>query len=222
MSSASGSGCPHVVGESQDRNPDQSATLGNGALSATGDSNVGAGSVKEEPAVRPRWSLPFVVPSSNAPNPVSYKVVHGGPPIELRMVGHHLVEPSPISHEWSAWYEPHVRRPTLSRSVSVGVNPPSVGLTSRNVSVGRDDWEQLPDQFDDILVQSDGYPSNGRPLLPPSTPLYNKFDGGMPHAGLGCLNYEPISLRNIRVGRPAVALGLHIGEVVRFGTRTFI
>ena len=51
------------------------------------------------------------------------------------MVNDHWVRPDLVSHEWSAWCKPYVRRPALGRSASVEVNPPSVGHASRNVSV---------------------------------------------------------------------------------------
>ena len=110
----------------------------------------------------------------------------------------------------------------LSRSVSVEVNPPSVGHVSGDVSVGHDDWKQLHDQFDDTLVVFYCYPSSGRQSFPPHTPQCNKLFDGKPIAGLGCLTVELFGVRNIRVGRPSTADGLHIGEVVRFGTRTFV
>ena len=85
--SASSSGYPRIVGGGQDGNPYRSAALKNGALCAPCDKKVDAGSVKEEPAVRPRWPLPFDVPSSIALNLVSYKACLDGTRIELRMVG---------------------------------------------------------------------------------------------------------------------------------------
>ena len=223
VSSASSSGCPLVVGGRQDGNLDQSAPFNDGALNTPSSNRAVAGSVEEELAVRPRWSLPFYVPSSDAPNPVSFKGGHHGPAVELRMVGRQWIEPGPISHEWSAWCKPNIRRPVLSRSASVEVNPPSVVHASGNVAVdGGDGLEYPKDQFDDVLVQSYGYPGNGRQSFPPHTPLYNKFVGGVPSAGFCSLVFEPIRLRNIRVGRLAIAIGLHIVGVVRFETRTFI
>ena len=76
-------------------------------------------------------------------------------------------------------------------------------------------------QFDHVLVQCYGYPNNGRQLFPSCTPLYNKFVGSVPATDLGSLT-PPVRLRNIKVGRPAVANRLHVGEVVRFEGRTFI
>ena len=97
----------------------------------------------------------------------------------------------------------------MSRSVSVEVGPPSDVHASENVSVdGGNGLEYPEDQFDDILVQSYGYPGNGRQSLPPHTPLYNKFVGGVPSAGLCSLVFEPIRFRNIRVGGPAIAIGV--------------
>ena len=150
VSPASGSGCRHVVGGSQDGNPGESATLTNGALSAPVGNKVDAGSVKEEPAVHPRWSLPLVVPSSDAPNPVSHRYGLGiANPVEFRMLGRQWISAEPVSHEFSAWYKPSVRRP--SRSASVEVNPPSVGHTPECVSVDCSDREQSSDQFDCIF-----------------------------------------------------------------------
>ena len=86
--------------------------------SAPGDKKVDAGSVKEQPAVRPRWSLPFFVPSSDALNPVSHRCGPGiTDPVEFRKLGRHWVSAEPVSHEFSAWYKPSIRRPVSSRSV---------------------------------------------------------------------------------------------------------
>ena len=76
-------------------------------------------------------------------------------------------------------------------------------------------------QFDDVLVQSYGYPGNGRQLFPPHTPLFNTFAGRVPIGGLGNIN-GPIRLYNIKIDRPAIAHRLHIGKVARFEGRTFI
>ena len=64
-------------------------------------------------------------------------------------------------------------------------------------------------------------PGNGMQLFPSCTPLYNKFAGGVPAVGLGGVG-RPIRPRNIRIGRPAIANRLHIGEGVRFQGRTLI
>ena len=88
-----------------------------------------------------------------------------------------------------------------------------------------DGWrEDLKDQFDDVLVQSYGYRGNGKQLFPPHTPLYNKFVGGVLAAVFIAVDgiYGSTRLRNIRVGRPAIANRLHIGEVARFEARTRI
>ena len=76
-------------------------------------------------------------------------------------------------------------------------------------------------EFDGVLVQSYGYPGNGRQLFPSCTPLYKKFAGVVPANVLVSLK-DPVRLRNIRVGKPAIAHRLHIGEVVRFEARTII
>ena len=234
MSFASSFSFPRVFGESQDGDLGRPAALKNGALSAPSSKRVGAGSVEEELAVRPRWPLPFVVPSFDAPNPLSYKGCHHGPPIELRMVGRHWVNPGPISHEWSAWCKPHIRRPVLARSSSLDVGPPTpcTGNTPRRVSVGEDDRlhigrlqfpgvEDLEYQFDDTLVQSYAYPGSGRRLFPSGTPLYNKFVGRVPAINLGGLS-SSVCLRNRMIGGPAIADRLHVGEAVRFESRTSI
>ena len=110
----------------------------------------------------------------------------------------------------------------LSRASSVTVKPPSVDHALRRVPGGYEYWQTgLADQFDDALVRFYDYPGDGIQLFPPHSPLYNKYVGGTPHAGLDCLIYEPIRLRNIRVGKPAVVEGLHLGGVSRFMTRTF-
>ena len=115
----------------------------------------------------------------------------------------------------------------LSRSPSLEVGPPSVGRAPGNVAVDGDDrllrpgLGDLKHQFDDILVQSYGYPGSGRRLLASCAPLYIKFVGVVPASGLASV-VGPIRLRNIRVGKPAIAHRLHIGEVVRFEGRTLI
>ena len=157
VSSASSSGCPRVVGERQDGNLGRSATLNDGVVSTPSSNRVVAGSVKEDLAVRS-----FAVRSFVLSWPGSCRVFVNGPPNEMRMVGRQWVEPDPISHEWSAWYKPNIRRPVLSRSAS-SVNPPSVGRVSENVSVDRDGWrEDLRDHFDDILLRSYGYLGSGK------------------------------------------------------------
>ena len=100
-----------------------------------------------------------------------------------------------------------VRRLALSRSASVEGNPPSVSFASRYVMARFGCWRQRSDQFDDILVRYYGYPANGRQLLPPNTPLYNKFSGGELPARLHLEVVGTICFRNIKVGEPAVANG---------------
>ena len=237
MSSASGSGCLRVVGESRDGNLDQSATLNDGALSAPGNKKVGASNVEEELAVCSPVARSSVVRSSVVPNLVSYRtpVVDGVPcaRIEMRMLGDRWVEPDPVSHEWSAWCRPNIRRPMLSRPPSLDVGPPNVGNAPRSVPVGEDDRlhvgrvqypgveDLIKPQFDDVLVQPYGYPNNGEQLFPSCTPLYNKFVGRVPATDLGNLT-TPVRLRNVRIGRPAIANRLHVGEIVRFESHTLI
>ena len=223
--------------------------MNDGVLSAPSSNKVDAGGVKEEPAARSSVACspvarssaarsfvarPFVVPSSDAPNPVSYRVRSDGPRVEMRMVGSHWVEPDPISHEFSAWYKPSIRRPVvLSRSPSLDVGSPSAGNARHGVSDDEDDRlhidrlqhpgveDLVKPQFDDVLVQSYGYAGNGRQQLPPCTPLFNKFACVVPAGGLGSVA-SPVRLRNIRIARPAIADRLHVGEVARFESRTFI
>ena len=127
--------------------------------------------------------------------------------------------------------------PVLNHSDTVEVNsvevcPPSVDHMSRHVSAGPAiSWEYLRECFDDTLVQSyadpfSGHPpGNDRPRLPPHTPLYNKYVGCGSLMFLSKCNkgnefYGPF--RNIKIGKPAIGGGLHIGEMVRFQTRTFV
>ena len=175
VSSASSSGCPRVVGGSQGWNLDKSAALKNGAISAPGDNKIGACGVKKELVVRLRWSLLLVVPSSVALNLVSYKGCRDGTRIEMRMVGRDWVRPDLISHEFLAWYKPHVGRPVLIRSSSLDVGLPTrcAGSIPRSASEGGDDRlhigrlqffgvEGFEHQFDDTFVRSYGYPGSGR------------------------------------------------------------
>ena len=119
----------------------------------------------------------------------------------------------------------------LSRPPSLEVGPPSVGNAPRSTPVGEDDdvhigrlqlpgVDELVDQFDDILVRFYGYSSDGRPLFPSYTPLYNKFVGRVLASGLAGLS--SIRLRNLRIGKPAIVDKLHVGEVVRFRHSTLI
>ena len=138
-SSASSSSCHRVSGKGQDGNLDQSAISKSGARNAPGDKKVDAGNVKEELAVLPRWARPFYVPSSDMPNLFSHLCGYGRPPLELRMLGSQWISAEPVSNEFSVWYKPNVRRPSLSRSRSLDVGPPSVGNAPRGASVGEDD-----------------------------------------------------------------------------------
>ena len=76
-------------------------------------------------------------------------------------------------------------------------------------------------EFDDSLVRCYGYPGNGGQLFPLHAPLYNKHIGGKFPEDLDYFTYDPISLRNIRVGKPAAVGGLHVGGVSRFAICTF-
>ena len=70
------------------------------------------------------------------------------------------------------------------------------------------------DQYDEIFVWWYGWSANGRQQLPINTHLYNKFVGEMFAYGFQAVKH-PARLRNMRIGHPAVADRLHIGEVVR-------
>ena len=195
-------------------------------------------SVARSSVARPAWARPLVVPSSVDPNPVSYlsPVVDGvrGPLVELRRLGRQLVSSHPISNELPARYKPIVRRPVvLGRSSSLDVGPPSAGNTPRSLSIGEDDEthirifefpgleELIKPQFDDVLVESYGYPGTGRQLFPRCTTLFNKFAGVAPASGLESIA-SPVRFRNIRTGKPAIAHRSHVGGVALFEGRTFI
>ena len=243
VSSASSVRSSSVVDGGQCGNRGRSATLNGGVLSAPRGNRVDAGGVKEELAVRSSVARSLAVRSSAArssvarssvvPSPVSRRVpvvndLHGAP-IAMRMLGRQWVTPGPISHGRSAWYTLSVRRPVvLSRSSSLEVGPPSVGNAPESVSVDGDDRllclgvvDLIKLQFDDVLVQSYGYPGNGGQLLPCCTPLFNKLACVVPAGGSASVA-SPVRLSNIRIGRPAIASRMHVWEVVRFQRRTFI
>ena len=120
------------------------------------------------------------------------------------------------------------RGPVSCRSTPFEVNHPDVDHALSSVPEGRDYWKQFDDghfdgdQFDDTLIRCYGYPKKGRQLCPPHTLLYNKYVGGKLKTDLDCFIFEPIRLRNIRVGKPAVVEGLHVGGVSRFMAHTFV
>ena len=98
------------------------------------------------------------------PNLVSHRCGYGRPPFEFRMLGSQWSSAEPVSTELSAWYGHNIRRPVLSRSLSLEVGPPSVGGAPRSASVGEDDdvhigrlqfpgVYELVDQFDCIFVR---------------------------------------------------------------------
>ena len=114
------------------------------------------------------------------------------------------------------------------RSPPVKVNHPHVDFALDSVPEGRVWWDKSMrgqfsvDQFDDTLVRFYGYPDSDRQVLPPHTPRYNKWIGRKPEIGSPDVINRPICLRNIRVGKPAVHGGLHIGGVSRFMPHTFV
>ena len=228
FSSASSARESHVVGNGRVGNRGHLSASGGGALSAPSRSTVDAVSVKEEFVVRSFVARSSAVRSSVVSRPVSYRVLKIGPPIEIRLVGRQWVKPGLISHEWSAWCKPNVRsQVALSQSSPVEVELSSVGHAPEDVAMDGGDRVlylgvgDLRHQFDDILFRSYVCFGNGRQFFPSCSPLYDKFAGVVPASGLsGVIN--PIRLRNVRVGRPAIAQRLHAGEVARSEGRTFI
>ena len=115
------------------------------------------------------------------------------------------------------------------RSTPVRVGPPIVDLALDNVPgvPGCEDKHSYsadqPDEFDDSLVPCYGHPGDGRQVLPPNAPLYNKYVDGKPREDLCDLSKSlPIRVRNGRIGQPLVIEGLHVGGVSRFKARTFV
>ena len=98
-----------------------------------------------------------------------------------------------------------VRGSAVGRSASMEVNPPSVGHTSKNVAVSRND----------TLVRSRG-PIDCPQIVSRHEFHYNKLIGGVRAA------IDPIHFRNIRTGMPAIEGGWHIGKSERFATRTYV
>ena len=80
--------------------------------------------------------------------------------------------------------------------------------------------------LDDMLFHHFSYPSNGRPLLHISTPLFNKLVGKINAAGMWdvCLRRSRgwVHLRNIKIGEVAIIRTLRIGAVARVGGFTYI
>ena len=111
-------------------------------------------------------------------------------------------------------------------SIQVEVNHPNVDLALSSVPGGRGFWNRWSDidpndEFDDTLVPFYGHP--GRQLLPPNAPMYNKYVDKNRHVGLGGSEGPiPIRVRNIRVSKPLVIKGLHVGGVSRLAHRTFV
>ena len=118
------------------------------------------------------------------------------------------------------------------RSTPVKVGPPIVAHALNNVPGGRGYWNKCRDkysdadrfdEFDDTLVPFYGHRGNGRQLLPPNAPLYNKYVDGKPREDLRDLaKLIPIRARNIRIGKTLIIEGLHVGGVSRFKARTFV
>ena len=219
VSSASGYGLPRVDG-----NPGSSATLNVGALSApSGNSKVVQNrtrhmvvqtdpppelvfkeprSVKEEPTVRSSV-VTFVVAFALCSNKALVASAGQGPV---------------LSHSGPVEVE------------SVEVCPPSVDHLSRRVSVGLlDNWNYPRECFDEVLEKFYGrFMWSGRPELPHHANLYDKFAGKGSSVDLpeenedGSFVHGPF--RNIKAGVPAVgSTGRgHIGEMLRFQTRTFV
>ena len=81
--------------------------------------------------------------------------------------------------------------------------------------------DDCDDRFDGVLVRCYGYPANGRQQLPVRTPMHNKFVGGARDSGIHAV-VRPIRLRNIKVGRPAMADRVRVGEAVCYDSHIFI
>ena len=117
------------------------------------------------------------------------------------------------------------------RSTPVKVGPPIVAHALDDVPGGRDHRNKCYDLkrlnqiegVDDTLVPFYGYLGNGRQLHPPNARLYNKCVGGKPREDLRDVAKPiPLRARNIRIGKPLILEGLHIGGVSRFKARTFV
>ena len=112
------------------------------------------------------------------------------------------------------------------RSTSVEVNHLVVDFALSSVPGGRK-WVDKKvkghfdvDQFDDTLVRFHGYLDSGAQLFPSITRWYNKWIGRNLDIGSPDVIIKPVCLRNIRIGKPAVHGGLHVGGVSRYMTRT--
>lgn len=141
------------------------------------------------------------------------------------------VAPEP-TQDLLAWCTPTVPfaivRPTGGDSM--GGDSPSVTRSNsrRKHDAIQDEWLPCDDSdldslsaYDDVFVPGFGFPPQGRPELPTSTPVYNKFAGEYVQAAMG---YWPhgARLRNVKVGQFAVADRVHVGEVARHNNQTFV
>lgn len=96
--------------------------------------------------------------------------------IHLRLLDNQWVSAKLVSHEWSAWCGPSVRRPR-ARSPSIDVTFPNDGRC--DVSTDVRPWSFRIIGYDGVLYHYFNYPSNGAGLLPIGTLLFNKFVGGI-------------------------------------------
>ena len=165
---------------------------------------VDRSSVQKEPAVCSSAVLPALCSSAALPAvrlPVVRSVVVSlsGPDIVLIVAS--------------------TRGPVSCLSTPVEISHPNVDLAINSVP---GDGQLDVDQFDDTLIRFYGYLNQGRQLCPPHTPLYNMYVGGKLRNDLDCLTFGLIHLRNIRVGKPLVVEGLHVGGVSRYASRTFV
>ena len=135
------------------------------------------------------------------------------------------VSPEP-SRGWSAWCTPKVPFAIVlpTGGYSMGGDSPSTPSSDRmRIHDTIQDEEPIEDPtaddysvYGDILVQHYGYPPTNGPQLFVSTPLYNKFVGRFP------AHFGRLRMRNVKVGQPACADRVYVGEVVRHGVRTWV
>ena len=116
-----------------------------------------------------------------------------------------------------------VHRPCIGGSVDVDL--PGVHRSPDDIAMIVGDDPVPPhapvEGYVDVLVRHYGYPGNGRRPLPISTPLFNKFVGVVFAGGLSDVE-GLLRLRDLRVGRPAVANRLQVCDVARCGGKTYI
>ena len=107
---------------------------------------------------------------------------------------------------------------------SVDAYPPSIPSPPSVSSFHSDYIQHLQPDFDNDLLPHYGPDWPGRQPLPANTPMYNKFVSRITFVsiGFGIGWEEGDALRNIRTGSPAIRERLHVGEVVRHGSQTYV